>query len=76
MCFLPFSGLKDYSPEELRWEACQAQKQGRVEGYVSGWGEGGDGLCVVLDSVLFSVLESSDEMCGTTGHKSCIDMTM
>ena len=44
--FLPFSGLKDYSPEELRWEACQAQKQGRVEGYVSGWegGGGGEGM--------------------------------
>ena len=42
VCFLPFSGLKDYSPEELRWETCQAQKQGRVEGYVSGWGGGGE----------------------------------
>ena len=33
-------GLKDYSPEELRWEACQAQRQGSVERYVS---EGGVG---------------------------------
>ena len=40
------SGLKDYSPEELRWEAYQAQKQGSVERYVSEReGEVGGGGC-------------------------------
>ena len=34
-CDPVFPGLKDYSPEELRWEACQAQRQGSVERYVS-----------------------------------------